>query len=110
LDKVLLIGTKTETAIGTPILESAKVYATVEEQAKSEKVIVFKKKRRKNYRRFKGHRQQITTLRILDICFDRYAVQALNSAKEEKTAQTTATTPKVEAATQTKTTPKQAQK
>jgi hypothetical protein len=45
----------------------------------------------------------------LDICFDRYAVQALNSAKEE-TVQTTATTPKVEAATQTKTTPKQAQK
>ncbi len=69
LDKVLLIGTKDWTAIGTPLLDNAKVYATVEEQTLAAKVLIFKKKRRKNYRRFKGHRQPVTTLRILDVSY-----------------------------------------
>ncbi len=64
LQKVLLLGTRDWTAIGKPILEKAKVYAVVEEQTLTEKVLIFKKKRRKNYRRLKGHSQQITTLRI----------------------------------------------
>jgi len=71
LDKVLLIGTKSWTAIGAPLLNSAHVHAVVEEQTKTRKVLVFKKKRRKNYRRTNGHRQPITTLRITDITFDR---------------------------------------
>jgi len=69
LDKVLLIGTKEWTAIGTPMLDNAKVYATVEEHSLGEKTIIFKKKRRKNYRRLTGHRQQLTTLRILDVSY-----------------------------------------
>eukprot|EP01117_Protostelium_nocturnum_P010180 TRINITY_DN363_c0_g1_i1.p1 TRINITY_DN363_c0_g1~~TRINITY_DN363_c0_g1_i1.p1 ORF type:complete len:239 (+),score=82.01 TRINITY_DN363_c0_g1_i1:161-877(+) len=70
LDKVLLIGTKEFTAIGTPVLENATVHAVVEEHTYSGKTLVFKKKRRKNYRRLYGHRQPITTLRILHVTLD----------------------------------------
>ena len=70
LNKVLMVGTGSFTAIGRPKLESAKVYADVEEQTLAGKVIIFKKKRRKNYRRHRGHRQPITTLRITDILFN----------------------------------------
>ncbi|PRP73548.1 hypothetical protein PROFUN_02557 [Planoprotostelium fungivorum] len=64
LEKVLLIGTKDTTVIGTPVVENAYVEATVEEHSLAEKVIVFKKKRRKNYQRTNGFRQQVTALRI----------------------------------------------
>jgi len=64
LDKVYLIGTKDYTSIGRPVVASAKVYATVEEQCLTDKIIVFKKKRRKNYKRNRGHRQEVTVLRI----------------------------------------------
>ena len=53
--------------IGTPMVDGARVAATVLEQKKSDKVVIFKKKRRKNYRRTKGHRQQVTVIRISDI-------------------------------------------
>lgn len=68
LEKVLLLGTKWRTVIGRPVVPGAHVVATVEEHALDEKVIVFKKKRRKNYRRTNGHRQELTRLRILDLC------------------------------------------
>ncbi|KAG0456533.1 hypothetical protein HPP92_024321 [Vanilla planifolia] len=67
LNKVLLLGSRTETIIGRPILPDAAVHAIVEEHALDAKVIIFKKKRRKNYRRTKGHRQELTKLRITDI-------------------------------------------
>ena len=70
LDKILLIGTKEETVIGTPIIENAYVLAEVQENTKSSKLIVFKKKRRKNYRRTRGVRLPITILRILDVHYD----------------------------------------
>ena len=54
--------------IGTPLVEGASVKATVLKQAKDAKVIIFKKKRRQNYRRKNGHRQQITLVKITDIC------------------------------------------
>ena len=54
--------------IGTPLIEGASVKATVLKQAKDAKVIIFKKKRRQNYRRKNGHRQQITLVKITDIC------------------------------------------
>ena len=59
-----------ETTIGTPTLAGAKVTATVLEQARDDKVIVFKKKRRQGYRRKRGHRQAQTVLRIADIRAD----------------------------------------
>ncbi|MBA0810977.1 hypothetical protein Gohar_002917 [Gossypium harknessii] len=67
LNKVLLLGSPTQTIIGRPILPDAAVHAVVEEHALDAKVIIFKKKRRKNYRRTKGHRQELTKLRITDI-------------------------------------------
>ncbi|KAF5728681.1 Ribosomal protein L21 [Tripterygium wilfordii] len=67
LNKVLLLGSSTQTIVGRPIVPDAAVHAVVEEHALDAKVIIFKKKRRKNYRRTKGHRQELTKLRITDI-------------------------------------------
>ena len=53
--------------IGTPIVKGAVVTAEITNQLKYNKIIVFKKKRRKNYRRKAGHRQELTELKILDI-------------------------------------------
>ena len=61
--EVLLVGKK----IGRPFVEGAKVHAEVVVHQKGEKVVVFKKKRRQNYRRTKGHRQQQTIIKITDI-------------------------------------------
>ncbi|MBO4672196.1 MAG: 50S ribosomal protein L21 [Alphaproteobacteria bacterium] len=62
-DKVLMIGDK----IGNPYIEGARVIATVVEQKRDDKVLVFKKKRRQNYRRTHGHRQYLTVLKIKEI-------------------------------------------
>ena len=62
-DQVLMIGDR----IGTPTIDGAKVVATVVEQKRDDKVLVFKKKRRQNYRRTRGHRQFITVLKIKEI-------------------------------------------
>ncbi|XP_043694731.1 50S ribosomal protein L21, mitochondrial-like [Telopea speciosissima] len=67
LNRVLMLGSRTQTIIGRPTLPEAIVHAVVEEHALDAKVIIFKKKRRKNYRRTKGHRQELTRLRITDI-------------------------------------------
>ena len=65
-DQVLMVGGD-EPKVGTPTVEGAKVTGTLLEQIKGEKVIIFKKKRRKNYRRKRGHRQLLTVVRIADI-------------------------------------------
>jgi large subunit ribosomal protein L21 len=67
LGEVLMIGEGAEVASGTPLLDGASVSATVVEQIRAAKIIVFKKKRRHNYRRKKGHRQRQTVLRISEI-------------------------------------------
>ncbi len=67
LGDVLMVVDGATAKVGSPTLAGAKVTATVLEQAKGEKVIVFKKRRRKNSRRKNGHRQFETTLRIVDI-------------------------------------------
>ncbi len=54
--------------IGTPLVAGASVKGTIVKQAKDAKVIVFKKKRRQNYRRKSGHRQNITIVKITDLC------------------------------------------
>ncbi|KAK2996143.1 hypothetical protein RJ639_029467, partial [Escallonia herrerae] len=59
LNKVLLVGTKTSTYIGKPIVPNAAVHAVVEEQGLDPKVVVFKYKKKKNYRRNIGHRQKL---------------------------------------------------
>ncbi|WP_338056127.1 50S ribosomal protein L21 [Sneathiella marina] len=68
LDQVLAIaGDDGALSVGSPILEGAVVSATLLEQARADKIVVFKKKRRQNYRRKAGHRQDLTVLRITDI-------------------------------------------
>ena len=65
-DKVLMLGGET-TKVGTPIVDGAKVTATIVAQDRAKKIIVFKLKRRKNYRRKHGHRQYYTELKITGI-------------------------------------------
>ncbi len=67
LGEVLMLGDGAEATIGAPLVDGARVRATILEQMRGPKIIVFKKKRRKNYRRKKGHRQDLTVLRITDI-------------------------------------------
>ena len=62
-DQVLMVGDK----VGTPFISGAKVVADVIEQKRDDKILVFKKKRRQNYRRTAGHRQYITVLKIKSI-------------------------------------------
>ncbi|QPC81149.1 50S ribosomal protein L21 [Phototrophicus methaneseepsis] len=67
IDDVLMIGDGEDTVVGTPNVPGATVAATVEEQFRGEKVIVFKYRQRTNYRVKRGHRQYHTRLRIGDI-------------------------------------------
>ena len=67
LDQVLMLDDGESPTIGSPLVEGARVSATVLDQSRADKIIVFKKKRRKNYRRKHGHRQHQTVLRITDI-------------------------------------------
>lgn len=67
LDKVLLVGKDDEVLIGQPYVEGAKVIAEVVKQDKYPKVIVFKFKRKKHYRRKYGHRQPYTQLSVKEI-------------------------------------------
>ncbi len=64
---VLMVGGTDSAKIGSPVLSGAKVVAEVVEQGRGLKVIAFKKRRRKNSRRKRGHRQELTTVRIKEI-------------------------------------------
>ena len=64
IDQVLLLHDGKDLHVGEPTLPKARVEATVLEQGRDEKIRVFKKKRRKHYRRTIGHRQPFTALRI----------------------------------------------
>lgn len=63
-DQVLMLGEGENVKIGQPILEGAQVKGHIVEQGKSRKIIVFKYKRRKRYRRKQGHRQLYTAVKI----------------------------------------------
>ena len=65
--EVLMIGGDGEVKVGRPTLTGAKVTAELVEQTRGPKLIAFKKRRRKNSRRKKGHRQDLTTVRITNI-------------------------------------------
>ena len=66
-DRVLLVRSEGTLKVGSPLVEGAAVKATVVGDVKGKKVLVFKKKRTKQYRRTRGHRQLYTTLRIDEI-------------------------------------------
>jgi large subunit ribosomal protein L21 len=79
LSDVLMLCNEGVIKVGSPILQDAYVQATIVEQIRGDKVIVFKKKRRNNYRRKKGHRQFLTVLKITDVL-------ASGASKEELSA------------------------
>jgi large subunit ribosomal protein L21 len=79
-DRVLLIDDNGKVNIGAPAISGAQVSATVLEHLKGDKVIVFKKKRRKGYRKKNGHRQYLTEIQIREI----KASGAKPAAKAEK--------------------------
>jgi large subunit ribosomal protein L21 len=70
LSEVILLGGDGGPKTGSPTIAGALVAAEVIEQKRADKIVVFKKKRRKNYRRTKGHRQALTALRITEILTD----------------------------------------
>lgn len=88
-EEVLLVGTDGATTVGAPVVDGASVVGTVLEQSRARKIVVFKKKRRKNYRRKAGHRQDQTVVRITDIVAadgTRASAQADTKAAEAKPA------------------------
>jgi len=66
-DHVLLAGGEGDVVVGTPMVEGASVTAEVIRHSRAPKIIVFKRKRRKNYRRKQGHRQGFTEIRIDEV-------------------------------------------
>jgi large subunit ribosomal protein L21 len=67
LEEVLLIGGGERTLVGAPLVDGAKVLATVLGEAKGDKIVVYKYKNKKRYRRRTGHRQQYTRIAISEI-------------------------------------------
>jgi large subunit ribosomal protein L21 len=97
LSDVLLVGDEGEVKVGAPLVEGAAVAAEVIEQGRSDKIIVFKKKRRQNYRRKKGHRQELTIVRIVEIMTDQ-ARKTKSEARPEAAAAPDASSSEPEAA------------
>jgi large subunit ribosomal protein L21 len=100
LNQVLAMGDDKDVKIGTPLLSDQLVSAEILEQARADKIIIFKKKRRQNYRRKKGHRQHLTVLRIIDIG------GTTKAAPKKTTAKKATATPKKVVPKKTTPTPK----
>lgn len=67
LNPVLMVGNGDDITLGTPAVDAARVTAEIVEHKRGKKIVVFKFKRRKNYRRKQGHRQSLTSVKITDI-------------------------------------------
>jgi large subunit ribosomal protein L21 len=79
-NKVMLIEHDGKTVIGTPVIEGASVQGTIVDHLRGDKVFVFKKKRRKGFKKFNGHRQDLSLVKIEDI------LEKAAKAKSKKTA------------------------
>jgi len=66
-DTVLLVSKDGEVTVGRPVLENTRVVAKITRQGRGPKIVVFKYKRRKRYRKKQGHRQDLTAVKIIDI-------------------------------------------
>lgn len=66
-NEVLMVGQDSNLKVGAPLVQGASVAAKVLDQAQADKVLIFKKNRRHNYRRKRGHRQKLTVVRITGI-------------------------------------------
>jgi large subunit ribosomal protein L21 len=67
IDQVLMVSGENGVKVGNPLVANAKIEVEVLEQGKEKKIVVFKYKRRKNYRRKQGHRQPFTKLKVIKI-------------------------------------------
>ncbi|MCK5384655.1 MAG: 50S ribosomal protein L21 [Alphaproteobacteria bacterium] len=67
IDQVLMVSDGKKSTLGEPVVKGAKVEAKIVEQTRGPKIVVFKKKRRQNYRRKTGHRQDLTMIQITNI-------------------------------------------
>lgn len=83
-DNILLFSDGKSTEIGTPSVKGVKVKATVLEHLKDDKVIVFKKKRRKSYRVKNGHRQQLSKIEVTKISMSKASSKTKAEKVEEK--------------------------
>ena len=88
-DKVLMIDNKDKISLGTPLISGAQVGAKILKHLKSDKIIVFKQKRRKGYRVKNGHRQLLTQIQISDISLSgakkqKKSVKAVEQTEEKK--------------------------
>jgi len=88
-DRVLVLSDGEKVYVGTPFVESAKVFGTVVENGKGEKIIIFKYKSKKDYRKKQGHRQPYTMVKIESLSMDGKPAPkkaAVKSAAEKKPA------------------------
>ncbi len=109
--EVLMVGGNGSAQLGSPLVAGACVAGEVVAQKRSPKIIVFKKKRRKNYRRKRGHRQMLTAVRITEILTDGKKPSKTKAAAKPAAAKTEAKAPETKAKPETakaKTAPKKA--
>ena len=86
LDDVVMLGDGDKVTIGTPRVEGAAVSATVVSQTRGPKIIIFRRKRRKNHRRTQGHRQDLTLLKINAIAEDGKSLKPKAAPAKKATA------------------------
>ena len=96
LNDIVMLGDGDKVTISTPLVDGAGVSATVVRQTRGPKIIIFRRKRRKNHRRTQGHRQDLTLLKIIDIAEDAKSLKTVKSAA--KAAPKKAVAPKAAAA------------
>ena len=85
LNEVLIISDKGKPIVGDPLIKGASVEAEIMDHSRAAKITVFKKKRRHNYRRKKGHKQNITNLKILSINASQGKTKASDTEEKKKT-------------------------
>ena len=109
LNDIVMLGDGDKVTIGTPTVDGAAISATVVRQTRGPKIIIFRRKRRKNHRRTQGHRQDLTLLKINDIAEDAKKLAPAKLAAKKATPKAVATTkPAAKKATVKKAAPKAA--
>ena len=109
LNDIVMLGDGDKVTIGTPTVDGAAVSATVVSQTRGPKIIIFRRKRRKNHRRTQGHRQDLTLLKINDIAEDaKKLAPAKPAAKKAVPKAVAATKPAAKKASAKKAAPKAA--
>jgi len=92
LNDIVMLGDGDKVTIGTPTVDGAAVSATVVRQTRGPKIIIFRRKRRKNHRRTQGHRQDLTLLKINDIAEDAKKLAPVKPAAKKAAPKTDAAT------------------